>query len=160
MTSFERTIPFISEIFFINFPQERMKVHPFLFSVVLLKFEPLVSPPAQYGTSVLQLYFSSYVFVLFYSYNAKQWHPSQNSSFANNVKNHVIKTYILFILTKLIAGLTLRQRALFGPIFQLVPLLFFRARVTMRNPILFYLLKQAFVNSVYILVSSTVIMSA
>ena len=33
--------------------------------------------------------------------------------------------------TKLIAGLTLRQRAyLFGPIFQLVQLVFFRARVT------------------------------
>ena len=36
-------------------------------------------------------------------------------------------------LTKLIARLTLRQRALFGPIFQLVQLVFFRARVTMRK---------------------------
>ena len=33
--------------------------------------------------------------------------------------------------TKLIAGLTLRQKDLFGPIFQLVQLVFFRARVTM-----------------------------
>ena len=31
---------------------------------------------------------------------------------------------------ELIAGLTLRQRALFGPIFQLEQLVFFRARVT------------------------------
>ena len=35
--------------------------------------------------------------------------------------------------TKLIAGLTLRQRALFGPIIRQVQLVFFRARVTMRK---------------------------